>query len=197
MKKIILASGSPRRRELLQMLNIPFEVKVSDVDETTDIVSPAERVKYLSLIKARAVADIVDNDTIIIGSDTVVALGDEILNKPKDKADAKAMLESLSGKKHCVYTGLTIILKNYDGTIETSLADCTDVLMNQISSDEIDAYIASGECLDKAGAYAIQGKGSAFIESINGDYYTVMGLPVRLVCKVLKDFGVNVTDFWK
>ena len=200
MKKIILASGSPRRRELLQMLNIPFEVKVSDVEETVPAehdATPADRVKYLSLIKSRAVADTVENNTIIIGSDTVVAKDNEILNKPKDEEDAKKMLLSLSGRSHHVYTGLTVIVKEEDGTLkETSYADCTEVVMNEISDEEISNYIASGECMDKAGAYAIQGKSSVFIDSIKGDYYTVVGLPVRLVFNALKENGINVTDFF-
>lgn len=198
MKKIILASGSPRRKELLEMLNIPFEVMVSDVDETTDIISPAEKVKYLSLIKARAVADICENNSIIIGSDTVVSQLGKIFGKPKDSADAKAMLKKLSGKKHSVFTGLTVIVKDEKGSLtETSLADCTEVDMLEMTDDEIDNYIASGEPGDKAGAYAIQGKGAAFIEAINGDYYTVMGLPVRLLYKTLKENGIDVASYWK
>lgn len=198
MKKIILASGSPRRKELLEMLNIPFEVKVSDVDETTDIISPAEKVKYLSLIKARAVADICENNSIIIGSDTVVSRMGKIFGKPKNAADAKEMLKQLSGKKHSVFTGLTVIVKDEKGGLtETSLADCTEVDMLEMTDEEIDNYISSGEPMDKAGAYAIQGKGSAFIEAINGDYYTVMGLPVRLLYKTLKENGVDVASYWK
>jgi len=114
MKKIILASGSPRRRELLQMLNIPFEVKVSDVEEIVPVehdATPADRVKYLSLIKSRAVAAEVENDTIVIGSDTVVAKDNDILNKPVDKEDARRMLHDLSGRSHHVYTGLSVIVK--------------------------------------------------------------------------------------
>ncbi len=200
MKKIILASGSPRRRELLQMLNLPFEIKVSDVEETVPKehdATPADRVKYLSLIKARAVAEITGNDTIIIGSDTVVSQNNEILNKPADEADAKRMLRALSGCSHEVYTGLTVIVKENDGTVkEASYADCTVVTMNDITDKEIDNYVASGECMDKAGAYAIQGKSSVFIDSIKGDYYTVVGLPVRLVFKALKENGIDVTSFF-
>jgi len=200
MKKIILASGSPRRRELLQMLNIPFEVKVSDVEEIVPVehdATPADRVKYLSLIKSRAVAAEVENDTIVIGSDTVVAKDNDILNKPVDKEDARRMLHDLSGRSHHVYTGLSVIVKEADGSVkETSYADCTEVVMNPISDEEIENYVASGECMDKAGAYAIQGKSSIFIDSINGDYYTVVGLPVRLVFKALKENGINVTDFF-
>ncbi len=200
MKKIILASGSPRRRELLQMLNIPFEIRVSDVEEIVPAehdTTPADRVKYLSLIKSRAVAAEAENYSIIIGSDTVVAKDNDILNKPKDAEDAKNMLRRLSGCSHHVYTGLTVIVKNEDGSVkETSYADCTEVVMNEISDKEIENYISSGECMDKAGAYAIQGKSSIFIDSIKGDYYTVVGLPVRLVFKALKDNGINVTDFF-
>ena len=198
MKKIILASGSPRRQELLRMLNIPFEVSVSSVDETTDISSPDERVKHLALIKARAVAENCENDSLIIGSDTVVAFNGKILNKPADDDDARYMLHTLSGNTHQVFTGLAIITKDSDGGVcETAYADCTEVMMNQISDDEIENYIASKECRDKAGAYAIQGKSSVFIKGINGDYYTVMGLPVRLVYKALKENGIDITEFWK
>ncbi len=200
MKKIILASGSPRRRELLQMLNIPFEVKVSDVEEIVPeefAATPADRVKYLSLIKSRAVANEVENNTIVIGSDTVVAQGNDILNKPAGAEDAKRMLRNLSGRSHHVHTGLTVIVKEADGTIkETSYADSTEVIMNEISEEEIENYVANGECMDKAGAYAIQGKSSIFIDSIKGDYYTVVGLPVRLVFKALKENGINVTEFF-
>ena len=203
MKTIILASGSPRRQELLKMLNIPFKTMASNVSEDiSDVLeidnSPYERVKYLSTIKARAVAAEAENNSVIIGCDTVVAHMGRILNKPADDTEAKAMLCQLSGRKHSVYTGLTIINKTEDGGLtEKTYVDCTEVSMLPISDEEIINYIASGECADKAGAYAIQGKGSIFIESITGDYYTVMGLPVRILAAALKEFGINVTDYWK
>lgn len=203
MKKIILASGSPRRQELLKMLNIPFTTMVSrvseDISNDLDIDnSPYERVKYLSVKKARAVAAEAENDSVIIGCDTVVSHMGRILNKPADDAEAKAMLCQLSGRKHSVYTGLTVIAKAEDGTLdERTYVDCTEVSMLPISDEEILNYIASGECVDKAGAYAIQGKGSIFIEYINGDYYTVMGLPVRILAAALKELGINITDYWK
>ena len=203
MKTIILASGSPRRQELLKMLNIPFKTMASNVSEDiSDVLeidnSPYERVKYLSTIKARAVAAEAENSSVIIGCDTVVAHMGRILNKPADDTEAKAMLCQLSGRKHSVYTGLTIIDKADDGSLnEKTYVDCTEVSMLPISDEEIINYIASGECADKAGAYAIQGKGSIFIESITGDYYTVMGLPVRILAAALKELGINVTDYWK
>ena len=200
MKKIILASSSPRRKELMEKLQIPFEIRESNVNEEQIEVdnSPYERVKALSSAKANAVAKTVEGPAIIIGADTVVSCLGRILNKPQNTNDAVQMLKTLQGRKHSVYSGLTLILKNADGSQkETNYVDATDVSMHELSQDEIKAYVDTNECMDKAGAYAIQGKGAIFIESISGDYYTVMGLPLAVLYRALRENGVNIMDFWK
>ncbi len=182
---LILASNSPRRKELLKMLGYNFIVRASDCDETTDITNPKELVKELSLRKAQSI--IHDEDDVVIGSDTVVAINNKILGKPKDKKDAENMLKMLSGNTHTVYTGVTVIKGNL------KITECIgcDVYFKPLSQKEIDAYIATEEPMDKAGAYAIQGKGSAFIEKINGDYFTVVGLPCCYLNGVLNSLGIE------
>lgn len=181
---LILASNSPRRKELLGMLGYDFEVRPSDCDETTDICDPAKLVKELSKRKAHAVARTAD-DTVI-GSDTVVAIGSVILGKPKNEANAVKMLRMLSGKTHTVYTGITVIKGN---TVITDAVPC-DVTFKALSEKEINDYVACGEPMDKAGAYGIQGKGSAFVEKINGDYFAVVGFPCCYVNTVLNKLGI-------
>ena len=184
---LILASNSPRRKELLEMLGYDFIVRASDCDETTEIKNPNELVKELSLRKALSVTH--NENDVIIGSDTVVAINNKILGKPKDKKDAENMLKLLSGNSHTVYTGVTVIKGDL---IITECIDC-DVYFKPLSQKEIDVYIATGEPMDKAGAYAIQGKGSAFIEKINGDYFTVVGLPCCYLNGVLNSLGLFPT----
>ena len=176
---IILASQSPRRRELMKYITEDFTVKVSDVDETLPPdISPADAVLYLSKIKARPFAK--DGDTVI-GADTVVAVEGSILGKPNGENEAKKMLFALSGKTHSVFTGVTVIK---DGR-EHSFVSETKVTFYPLTEDEIDAYIATGEPLDKAGAYGIQGYGSLLVERINGDYFNVVGLPVSRLNRLL------------
>ncbi|MBE6760716.1 MAG: septum formation inhibitor Maf [Ruminococcaceae bacterium] len=181
---LILASNSPRRKELLSMLGYEFCVKASDCDENTTITNPAELVKELSLRKAKAVE--INKEDTIIGSDTVVAINDKILGKPTDKKDAIDMLKMLSGKTHTVYTGITI-LNNI-----TEITECIscDVTFKNMTDEEIKMYVDSGEPMDKAGAYGIQGKGSAFVEKINGDYFAVVGFPCCYVNTVLNKLGI-------
>lgn len=178
---IVLASNSPRRRELLSEAGIDFVVDVSDVDETTDKNIPSEVVMYLSKIKARAVAKRHPGE-VILAADTIVALGDKILGKPTSEADALDTLESLMGEKHQVYTGVTIIGK--DGTTD-SFFESTDVVMRESTKEELLDYIHTGEPMDKAGSYAIQGIGGKFVTGIEGDYDNVVGLPVRAVIEHL------------
>ncbi len=181
---LILASNSPRRKELLSMLGYEFIIKVSNCDENTEITEPAELVKELSLRKAKAVeADIND---VVIGSDTVVAINGKILGKPTNESDAIQMLRMLSGKTHTVYTGVTVI-KN-----KTEITECIscDVTFKNMTDEEIKMYVDSGEPMDKAGAYGIQGKGSAFVEKINGDYFAVVGFPCCYVNTVLNKLGI-------
>lgn len=177
---MILASQSPRRRELMSYITKNFEVRVSDVDETLPYkMSPQKAVEYLSLIKAEPFKN---EDDIIIGADTVVAIDGEILGKPENKENAKQMLKKLSAREHSVFTGVTII-KNKEFT---TFSVETRVKFFELSDDDIDWYISTGEPMDKAGAYGIQGFGSLLVEKINGDYFNVVGLPISRVNQVLK-----------
>ena len=181
---LILASNSPRRKELLSMLGYEFVVIASDCDETTNITEPSELVKELSLRKAKAI-DFCDDD-IVIGSDTVVAIDGKILGKPVDEDDAAKMLRLLSGKTHTVYTGVTVL---QDNTEITESISC-DVTFKEMTETEILNYIKTGEPMDKAGAYAVQGKGSAFVEKLNGDYFAVVGFPCCYINKILNKLGI-------
>lgn len=179
MKRIILASKSPRRKELMELTKLPFEIMVSEADETLPLnISPKEAVEILSLKKAEAIKE----DAIIIGADTVVAIDNSILGKPKDKQDAKRILNLLSGKVHQVYTGVTI--KNGE-SVDTFSVE-TDVKFFPLTQKEIEDYVALPECYDKAGAYGIQGMGGLFVKEIKGDYNNVVGLPISAVYKKLK-----------
>lgn len=185
---LILASGSPRRKELIELLGIPFCVEVSQADENLkEPLPPDETVKELSFRKAEAVAKNHKNE-IVLGVDTVVFCGGQILGKPKNEEDAKRMLRLLSGRTHEVYSGFTLIKdgKRYSESV------CTSVHFSVLSENEIDAYIASGEPMDKAGAYGIQGKAAKFVVGIEGDYHSVVGLPVQRIYKALCDeYGVT------
>ncbi|MEJ8303142.1 Maf family protein [Saccharibacillus sacchari] len=190
-KPLILASGSPRRRELLSLLNLPFEVKVSDADESVpEKWSPERIVQELALRKARAViAEGVPEDAVIIGSDTIVVLEGIVLGKPTDEADAKRMLNALSGHTHQVYTGLACIQGS--GEHELSNFSQASVTMRNITESEIEAYVAGGEPMDKAGSYAVQGLGAVFVERIEGDYHTIVGLPIAALYRMLGQFGIH------
>lgn len=178
---MILASKSPRRQELLKYITEDFVVKSADVDETLpENITPEDAVKYLSKIKAMPLKS---SDDIVIGADTVVACDGKILGKPKDKNDAKAMLKLLSGREHMVYTGVSVI---YGERIETFCVG-TKVRFFSLSDEEIDNYISTGEPMDKAGAYGIQGYGSLLVEGIEGDYFNVVGLPISKLNRVLLD----------
>lgn len=186
--RVVLASGSPRRHELLAKMGVPFTALVTDTDETADGY-PQERVRVLAERKARAAAEQVDRG-IVIGADTLVALQGESLGKPEDDADAKAMLKALSGKKHQVYTGVCLI-DAASGRCETRV-EGTDVYMRELSDKEIDQYIASGEPRGKAGAYAIQGLGGALVERYEGSYENIIGFPVALAADMLRRFGYPI-----
>ncbi|MCR4674142.1 MAG: Maf family protein [Lachnospiraceae bacterium] len=176
MNSIILASGSPRRKEILNNHEIPFRVCVSEVDETCDHKSPKEMVMELSKRKALAVFTDYPNE-IVLGADTVVAYKDEILGKPKNDEDAFRMLHMLQGHSHQVYTGVTICSKD----LVKTFYEKTDVIVRPMSEDEIYSYIATGEGCDKAGSYAIQGLFKPYISSFEGDYENVVGLPGKKV----------------
>ena len=179
---IILASKSPRRRELLSLITTDFIVKSADADETlSENPSPREAVERLSLIKAKPFEN--ENKTVI-GADTVVSADSQILGKPENDDEAFKMLRFLSGREHCVYTGVTIL----NGKKTKTFSCCTKVNFFDLTDDEILAYIASGECSDKAGAYGIQGRGSLLVKEIHGDYFNVVGLPVSILARELRNF---------
>lgn len=186
--KIILASASPRRRELLSLVFRQYEVIPSEFDESQvpAELGPKDHVRYSSLMKARDVARKYPN-SLVIGADTIVVVDDRILGKPVDSVDAAHMLRSLSGRTHQVYTGIAIIK---DG-IETSELECTDVTFRELSDEVVSRYIASGEPMDKAGAYAIQGIASVLIQSINGCYFNVVGLPLYRLSNMLEEYGLQ------
>ena len=186
MAEIILASASPRRKELLETAGLSFTVKVADVEEIIEENMSADAVvRSLALQKAAAVAK--DNaDAVVIGADTVVVLDGEILGKPKSKENAVELLMKLSGRSHTVYTGVAMI----QGEKIKNFSEATEVEFYPLSEEEIEAYVATGEPMDKAGAYGIQGRGCVLIRKINGDYFNVVGLPVSAVYRELRDFNV-------
>lgn len=182
MKDIILASGSPRRRELLAQAGIPFTVITSAADETIDETDPAAAVMELARRKAAAVLKKAGGERIVLGADTVVAVDGRILGKPADAADAARMLRALSGRTHRVFTGVALLAEGR----ERVFCEETEVEMYPISEEEIRDYIATGEPMDKAGAYGIQGRAAVFVKGIRGDYLTVVGLPLARLYQELK-----------
>ncbi len=189
-RKIYLASASPRRAELLKLINIDFTTLPSDVDETVeDDISADILVKQLAMLKACDAAKKCKGEYIVIAADTVVCIDDEILGKPKDESDAVVMLKKLSGKIHTVYTG--ICLASQDGTV-LSRHCATKVKFKALSDETINAYVKTGEPMDKAGAYGIQGLGSVLVESVEGDYFNIVGLSVSMLSDMLKEFDYNV-----
>ncbi len=187
---IYLASQSPRRKELLALIFDDFKVMPVNANETVPCeISADETAEYLSSVKANALCDSVAIGDVVIGADTVVILDGEIFGKPADKKDAFSMLKKLSGKTHKVVTGVTVIRKDNVGKTVKSFSCSTDVKFNNMTDSEIEGYIASNEPMDKAGAYGIQGKGSRFVEYINGDYFNVVGLPVSKLYNTLKSMN--------
>ncbi len=181
--KIILASSSARRKEILEHLGLELEIKVSHADESIDTAtSPGLYTEILSARKAEAVLPC-PNDKMIIASDTVVYAEGEILGKPRDREDAVRMLKLLSGKTHKVYSGVAVI---YEGELHVT-HDETEVTFRELDDEEINRYVDSGEPFDKAGGYGIQDKASVFIKGIKGDYFNVVGLPVYKLFELLKD----------
>ena len=191
MRRVILASGSPRRRELLSKITDNFSIDVSDLEEITSKTNVNEIVLELSLLKARDIANKYKDNCIIIGADTMVSLHDKILGKPKDRQDAYQMLRAMSNEKHQVYTGVTIIVKDEVGQSKTiSFVERSDVFVNELSDSEIEEYLNTGEPFDKAGAYGIQGKFGIYIGRIEGDYNNIVGFPIARVYKELKKEGI-------
>ena len=189
-RTIILASASPRRKEILEKTGLQFTVDESSYEEETDSgLKPRELARYLSREKAREVARRHRN-ALIIAADTIVVSGGRLFGKPRSKQEAREMLKALSGKSHSVITGFTIIdtkeKKEFSKTVESK------VFFKKLSADEIEAYIRSGEPFDKAGAYGIQGLGAVIVKKIEGDFFNVMGLPLNALSESLKKFGINV-----
>ena len=184
MPKIILASASPRRKELMELAGYDFEVICADIVEVVpEEAMPQEVVMSLALQKAQAVAA-EHKEAVVIGSDTVVALDGKILGKPHSEQEACEMLRSLSGRTHKVFTGVAIVC----GGKVKNFFDETDVEFYSLDDDEIKKYVATGEPTDKAGAYGIQGKGSVLVKRINGDFFSVMGLPIAKLYREMSDF---------
>ena len=185
---IILASQSPRRRELLERMGLPFRTITPDIDEHMErALPPGELVAAISAEKAGAVAAQAGPDAVVIAADTVVALDGAVLGKPADELEAFKMLSTLSGCRHQVYTGLTVLR----GKEMHTVSEETAVTFRELSEKEITNYIRTGEPMDKAGAYGIQGYGALLVEGIQGDYYNVMGLPVCRLGGLLKELGVD------
>ncbi|MEA4964221.1 MAG: Maf family protein [Oscillospiraceae bacterium] len=186
---LILASASPRRQELLRMLGLSFSVETADIDETMDSALGAEaEVTRICRAKADAVLPRAGERDVIVAADTVVCVDDRILGKPRDTAEAAAMLRLLSGRSHQVRTGVTVCSRQRCLT-ET---ETTALRFRPLSDAEIFAYIATGEPMDKAGAYGIQGKAAIFAEALSGDFFNVMGLPLCRLSRMLRQFGVAV-----
>lgn len=205
MSQIILASASPRRKELLEQMGLEFEICPAKGEEVITKTVPQEVVMELSEQKAKEVASMVavfqknneelvtPSDLLVIGADTVVAYDGKILGKPKDEEDAKRMLRMLAGHTHSVYTGVTLLLMNADGRSgELNFYEKTDVGMHPMTEKEIKRYVASKEPMDKAGAYGIQGKCAIYIEKISGDYNNVVGLPIARIYQELKKIGIDL-----
>ena len=185
--QLILASASPRRKELLEKFGVPFVIRVADIDESMDPGNPPyDEVGRVSRLKALAVAR--EPDDILIAADTIVVCQGKVLGKPRDEADAKAMLKLLSGRDHHVMTGCTVLR----GESCVTFTEVTDLHFRPLSEKEIDRYVASKEPMDKAGSYGIQGGAALFCERMVGDYYNVMGLPVCRLGQVLKEIAPEI-----
>lgn len=184
--ELILASKSQRRRELFQLIGLDFSVICSDADENVDFTSPEEFVEKLSLRKAQAVKQGRSN-CCVVGSDTIVWLDNKVIGKPKDAEDAFRILKSLSGRTHTVYTGVAVLT---DDSTEVC-HDTTKVTFEELSDEDIRAYIASGEPMDKAGAYGIQGPAAVFVKHVEGCYFTIIGMPMHKLHKMLMKVGIQ------
>ena len=187
--QLILASQSPRRKELLGLLHIPFTVRVADIDETMDPAKdPAAEVARVSQLKAMAVKR--GSDDVVIAADTIVVLEGKVLGKPADKDHARAMLTALSGRDHQVMTGVTVL----KGEKRMTHTEITDIHFRSLSQKEIADYVETGEPMDKAGAYGIQGGAALFAEKMQGDYYNVMGLPVCRLFLMLRAVAPEILE---
>lgn len=192
MKKIILASASPRRKEILQRSGIEFSVIPSLGEEITAKTEPWEVVEDLSRAKAMSVLDKAGKGSLVIGADTVVAFKGKILGKPFNEEDAVKTLMMLQGNTHQVYTGVTVLYGKDGKWIPLTFHECTDVTFYPIDKEEIMHYVNSGEGMDKAGSYGIQGYFGSYVEKISGDYNNVVGLPAARLIYELKQLGIDI-----
>lgn len=189
---LILASNSPRRRDLLARLGLAFEVVPAGLPENEGAdaqADPADAAENLALAKASAVAS-AHPESLVLGADTIVCLGERLMGKPKDATEARRMLEALSGRTHQVVTGLALVCSSRG--IKATAHETTSVTFRHLSTREISSYTAGSEPYDKAGAYAVQGKASLFVEQIDGDYDNVVGLPLKTVARLLVEAGVEL-----
>lgn len=193
--KLILASASPRRREILENMGVTFTVRVADADETCEIADAGARVEAIAARKCEAMVDLLsaegalDDDTLILSADTLVTLDGAFLGKPRDEEDARRMIEALQGRSHAVAGGICLW---YRGRTVTS-SELTRVTFAPMSEADVETYLATGESFGKAGGYAIQGYASRFISGIEGDYFNVVGLPVHRLFKTLaEEFGMQL-----
>ena len=195
MARLILASGSPRRKEILEQAGFDFEILSVEHKEYSQYSEPEDIVKDLALQKAKPVAELIEKERnitehkIILGADTIVVQDYKILGKPIDKEDAFSILNSLQGRTHQVFTGVAVIALNNGNRDEFCFAEKTLVKVCPMDLEEINQYIATKECMDKAGAYAIQGRFGRYIEGITGDYYNVVGFPISRFCQEMKSRG--------
>lgn len=195
MSRLILASASPRRKELLKNVGYEFSIEVCDLEENSDKTAPYELVMDLAKVKAQAIMELhKGEDVIVLGADTVVANGGEILGKPRDLEHAKEMISSLQGKTHQVYTGVCLCWNKEKLNQHLTFYEKTDVEVYPMNLEEINAYVATKECEDKAGSYAIQGLFSPYIKGILGDYNNVVGLPVARIYQEMKKLGLEITN---
>jgi septum formation protein len=183
--RVVLASQSPRRRELLRLIGIPHEVRPADIDETyLPGELPRAHAERLAREKAQRIAD---PDAVVIGSDTIVVVDGDVLGKPIDEADAARMLRRLSGRSHIVMTAVSVA---WQGTIESEV-ETVEVTFHELTDEEIGAYIRTGEPMDKAGAYGIQGYGATIVARVDGDYFAVMGLALQLLVRLFAKLGLR------
>ena len=194
MKKIILASASPRRRELLEQIGAVFEVCTAKGEEKITKSDPGEAAETLSLAKCREVFQSLKEDGTVIGADTIVVLDGKILGKPGAGDEAIRMLSALRGRTHQVFTGVTVMSREGEKVQTVTFHESTQVSFYPMSDKEIEEYVLDGEPMDKAGAYGIQGKGAVFIREIQGDYNNVVGLPVARLYQELKNMGIQIRE---
>jgi septum formation protein len=186
---IVLASASPRRRELLEMLGFrDYRIIPADTEEILPELPPEDTVQAIALEKARAVAYTCGRENLILAADTLVYLDGKALGKPADASEAERMLRRLSGKKHTVFTGVALVC----GERELTFSEASDVIFRDMTDQEISAYVRTGEPMDKAGAYGVQGCGAVFIRRIDGDFFNVMGLPLCKLVMMLREFGIEL-----